>query len=75
MASHKPLASPVSFAIPPAVMAPKKCESKAPSLRFRFGFELQGRRYRLVSTNKSQTRTVRTTVGISVKARNREATI
>lgn len=75
IASHNPLANPGPLAMPPAVNAPAKSESTNPIFLFRFGLELHGRWKIFSSMNKSHIKAVRTTVGISVKARYLEAMI
>jgi hypothetical protein len=65
----------VVFERPPAVMAPVNRAMKAAILRFLFGFTDHGRVYSLVSTSRSHRRVVSTTVGISSKARRRDAQI
>jgi hypothetical protein len=74
-ANHKLLDIEVVFARPPAVIAPMKSARNAAILRFLFGLADQGRVYSFVSTRRSHKRVVRTTVGISSKAKMRDATI
>lgn len=58
--------------MPPASIAPQKGTSRNPIFRVLFGFERNGHWNNFSSSNKSDVKAVRATVGISGKARSLE---